>query len=194
MNIEYEATFLNVDKNKIRNQLREIGAKLIKPNFLQKRVVFSLPQGHEIPGGWLRVRDEQDKITMSLKVINGDKIEDQKEICLKINDFSDAVLLLNSIGCQEKAYQESYRELWVLDNTEITIDEWPYLEPYVEVEGESEKIVKEVSEKLGFDYEQAVFGSVDLLYNKKYGTPIEKINNKIPRITFDEPNPFLNNE
>jgi len=194
MNIEYEATFLNVDKNKIRNQLRKIGAKLIKPNFLQKRVVFSLPQGHEIPGGWLRVRDEQDKITMSLKVINGDKIEDQKEICLKIDDFLNAVLFLNSIGCQEKAYQESYRELWMLENTEITIDEWPYLEPYVEIEGGSEKIVKEVSGKMGFDYSQAVFGSVDVLYNKKYGTPIEQINNKIPRITFDEPNPFLNNE
>lgn len=191
MPIEYEATFINVDKDEIRGRLKKAGASLIKPEFMQKRVVLNLPAGHEIPGGWLRVRDEQDKITMSLKIVNGDKIENQQEICLKIDNFTSGVELLESIGCQTKAYQESYRELWLLNGVEITIDEWPYLEPYVEVEGISEEAVKDVSVKLGFDYTQAIFGAVDILYNKKYGTPIDKINNEISRITFTEPNPFL---
>lgn len=191
MGIEYEATFINVDKDDIRKRLKKAGATLIKPDFLQKRRVFELPVGHEIPGGWLRVRDEQDKITMSLKIVNGDKIEDQKEICLKIDNFEEGVNFLESIGCKQKAYQESRRELWILDGVEVTIDEWPFLEPYVEVEGKSEEKVKEVSAKLDFDYSTALFCSVDVLYNKKYGTPIEHINHNLNKIVFDGENPFL---
>lgn len=73
---------------------------------MQKRVAFFLPEGHEIKGGWLRVRDKGDKITMSLKVISGDNIDDQKEVYLVVNDFEQAELLLTSIGCKKKAYQE----------------------------------------------------------------------------------------
>ncbi|NBS41741.1 hypothetical protein EBS80_03705, partial [bacterium] len=60
MHIEYEATFENVDKDAIRAKLKEAGATLVRPEFVQKRVVFNLPKGHEIPGGWLRVRNEGD--------------------------------------------------------------------------------------------------------------------------------------
>jgi hypothetical protein len=38
MEIEYEATFLNIDKNKIRQKLKSIGAELIKPEYLQKNM------------------------------------------------------------------------------------------------------------------------------------------------------------
>jgi adenylate cyclase class 2 len=190
MNIEYEATYPNVSKDNVRDKLREVGAKLIKPEFMMKRIVFELPAGHEIPGGWLRVRDEGDKITMSLKIVDGDKIENQKEICLKIDNYNEGVKFLESIGAKQKAYQESYRELWLMDNVEVTIDEWPYLEPYVEIEGKSEEEVRAVSKKLGFDYSQALFCSVDTLYNKKYGTPIEVINHNTKLITFSDPNPF----
>lgn len=189
--IEYEATFPDVDKDEIRGWLKAAGAKLVKPEFMQRRHVFKFPKGHEIPGGWLRVRDEADKITLSLKIVNGDKIEDQKEICLKVDDYRNAVELLKTMGCEAKAFQESKRERWELDGCDITLDEWPFLEPYVEVEGPDEAAVKAASGKLGFDYAKAVFGSVDLLYSAKYGWPIDLINNWLPSITFGEENPFL---
>lgn len=43
MKIEYEATFINVNKDNIRDRLQKAGASLIKPEFLQRRVVFELP-------------------------------------------------------------------------------------------------------------------------------------------------------
>ena len=43
MDIEYEATFVNINKDEIRKRLKNSGAKLIKPEFLQKRVVFYTP-------------------------------------------------------------------------------------------------------------------------------------------------------
>lgn len=190
MEIEYEATFPEIDKPEIRKKLKKIGAKLVKPEFMQKRVVFSLPKGNEIRGGWLRVRDEGDKITMSLKVVDGDKIENQKESCLKVDDFDNSVLFLESIGATKKAFQESKRELWIMDNVDITIDEWPFLEPYLEIEGSSEKEVKDISQRLGLDYKKALFCSVDILYEKKYGVSRDIINS-IPEIRFNSKNPFI---
>jgi hypothetical protein len=40
MNIEYEATFYPIDKDEMRGRLKKAGAKLIRPEFLQKRDVF----------------------------------------------------------------------------------------------------------------------------------------------------------
>jgi len=191
MPVEYEATFINIDKDQMRARLTGLGAKLIKPEFLQKRTVFNLPAGHEIKDAWLRVRDEGDKITLSLKVVDGKSIEGQKEICLQINDFATAVSLLEAIGCRSKAYQESKRELWQLGEVDITIDEWPYLEPLLEIEGPSELAVKEVTAKMKLDYTQALFCSVDEIYNMKYGVSRDQVNNHTPRITFYEPNPFI---
>ncbi len=190
MEIEYEAKFLDIDKDEMRQRLKAVGAKLIRPEFLQKRIPFDLPKEKKSKDVWLRVRDEGDKITLSLKAVTGDNIEDQKEICLEISDFSDAVKMLESIGCEAKSYQETKRELWKLDDVEITIDEWPFLKPFVEVEGKSEKVVKSVSEKIGFDYDDALFCAVGKLYKIKYGIHLDEINN-LRKIVFNMDNPFF---
>jgi len=190
MNIEYEATFVNIDKDKARKRLKDAGAKLIKPEFLQKRVVFNSPKNLN-KHSWLRVRDEGDKITMSFKMVDGDKIENQKEINLVIDDFKKGIEFLEAIGCQRKSYQETKREIWKLDDVEICIDEWPFLEPFVEIEGKSENKVKAVSKKLGFDYSKAWFCATGLIYSKKYNISVEIIDSEIPKITFDMENPFL---
>jgi len=183
MQIEYEATFENIDKDEVRSRLEKVGAKLIRLEFLQKRVTFNLPRGNEIKGAWVRVRNEGDKITMSLKIIDGDAIHNQKETTIIVHDFEKTIMFLKNIGCQEKSYQETKRELWVLDGAEITIDEWPFLEPFVEVEGESEEEVKTVSEKLGFDYSKAIFCAIGHLYYRKYDLPEHYFNNKVPKLS-----------
>jgi adenylate cyclase class 2 len=190
MKIEYEATFYPIDKQAIREKLKAVRAKLERIEYLQKRVVFNLPEGHEIPGGWLRVRNEDDRITMSLKVVDGERIENQKEICLKVDSFDQAELFLKTLGCERKAYQETKRELWKIDEVEICIDEWPWLEPFVEIEGQSEEEVREVSELLGFDYAQAKFGSVDMLYALKYDISNDVFNNQSSLVLFEGENPF----
>lgn len=194
MEIEYEATFTNINKDDIRQRMKQIGAILVKPEFLMKRYTFNLPKGSEQKDRFLRVRDEDDKITLSFKIVQegGTRtIDEQKEICLKVDAFDKAVELLELVGCQKKAFQENKREIWKIGETEITIDEWPFLEPLVEVEGRSEQAVKEVAEKLGFDYSKAMFCAVGTLYAKKYGVDENFINNHIPKINFEMQNPFL---
>ena len=191
MEIEYEATFVKVDKDDIRAKLKNAGAKLERPEFMQRRVVFNLPKGHEIKGAWARVRDEGDKITMSVKIVDGEKITDQKETCITIDDFERGRMILKTMGADEKAYQETKRELWKLDDVEITLDEWPFLEPYVEVEGSSEEAVRAVAKKLGFKWAKARFCAVGTLYAEKYDFDETVINNETPKIVFGMENPFI---
>jgi adenylate cyclase class 2 len=185
MHIEYEATFTQINKDQMRQKLKDLGAKLIKPEFLMKRVVFHPPQ--EIKDGWMRVRDEGDKITLSLKIVAGKKITDQKEIELVIDDFNKGCKFLEAIGARRKSFQETKREHWHYDSCEITIDTWPGLQPFVEIESDNEKIVKEVSEKLGFNWQDALFCATDEIYEKELGIPREIINQHTPEITFKNP-------
>lgn len=190
MQVEYEATFTNIDKENVRSRLRNAGASLVKEEFLQKRTTFNPPKDSPIKNSWVRVRDEGDKVTASIKALHGDAIEDQKEIDIEVNDYNLTVKIFESLGCTFRAYQETKRELWSIDGVDVTIDTWPFLESFVEVEGKNEKEVKEVSKKLGFDYSRALFCAVATLYNKKYGVPIKVINEETPKIVFDMKNPF----
>lgn len=189
MDIEYEAKFLNVDKDVMRARLAAARATLVRPEYLQRRIPFDLPGDRRSKDSWLRVRDEGDKVTLSLKAVDGDRIEDQREICITIDSFDEGVKLLDAIGCERKSYQETKRELWSFDGADVTIDEWPFLEPFVEIEAPSEAAVRTAAEKLGFDYTRAVFGSAGKLYFMKYGVWPDTVN-RIKKIVFDMENPF----
>jgi adenylate cyclase class 2 len=191
MQIEYEATFENIDKDEMRERLKAAGARLTRPEFLQKRVNFDLPNESNLDGAWIRVRDEGDKTTLTLKIVDGGRIENQKEIIFEIKDFDKAVEFFEKIGCRKKAYQETKREAWILEDTEIFIDEWPFLKPFVEIEGKNEGDVRKISEKLGFQWNRALFCAVGHLYCRKYNMPENYFNEKVPKITFEMKNPFL---
>jgi adenylate cyclase class 2 len=191
MEIEYEAVFTNIEPDSFRAVLTSAGAELARAEYMQKRSAFNLPDSVVTHKGWARVRDEGDKITMSVKSIEGEGIESQKESCVTVDSFKQAESLLTQLGCDRKAYQETKRELWMLDGVEVTIDTWPFLEPFVEVEGSSEAVVQAVAEKLGFDWSQAKFCAVDTLYSEKYDISTDQINNHTPEILFDMANPFV---
>jgi adenylate cyclase class 2 len=190
--VEYEATYENIDKDEMRKCLQQVGAKLLRPEFLMKRLNFYPPLEKRNQPGWIRVRDEGDKTTMSFKADHVEEgIAGQKEICVEVKDYEKAIAILDTI-LERKAYQETKREIWELDNVEIDLDTWPWLESFVEIEGKNEMEVKAVSAKLGFDYNQALFCAVGELYQRKYGMPYADINNKIKFITFETENPFTN--
>jgi adenylate cyclase class 2 len=189
MAIEYEATFSNVDKEEIKKKIETLGGIITKQRTFMKRVTFNLPSNER--GKWVRVRDEGDKITMSLKIVEGEGIESQKEFELNIDNFEEAVAFLENSGFHKKAYQENYREVWKIGEVEIMIDEWPFLEPFVEIEGPDEPSVKDLAEKLGFDYSKAIFSSTDEQYTAKYGVSEDQVVNHTPVIKFDMENPFV---
>ncbi|MFH0869714.1 MAG: class IV adenylate cyclase [archaeon] len=169
MNAEIEAKFLDIDKEKIRKLLNKNGARLVHKEILMRRNVFDYPdQRLEKKGGWIRVRDEGDKITLSYKQLVDRSITGTKETSLDVSDFDSATRFLLEIGLIKDAYQETKREKWTLDGAEITLDTWPWIPTFVEIEGDSENQLKSVSKKLNFDWSKALHGSVETAYQKYY--------------------------
>lgn len=182
MNNEIEAKFLDIDKDSIRKKLKDNNAVLEKPEVLMKRTVFDTGDPHS----FARVRDEGDEIVMTYKYVSDEKsILGTKEVNVVVDKYDDAILLLQSCGLEIKAKQETYREIWTLDDTEICIDTWPWIPSFMEIEGPSEDIVWKVAEKLGYSKEQAKYGSVDALYNFYFGVDEDIVNLHTPEILFD---------
>lgn len=180
MNNEIEAQFLDIDKTKIQDQLKRLGATLVKPEILMKRTVFNLGKH-----SFARVRDEGDKIVMTYKnVSDSNSILGTKEVNVEVDNYDNAVLFLCGCGLEIKAQQETLREIWTYDDTEICIDTWPWLPTFVEIESSNEARVWQAAAELGLDRSKAKFGSVDTTYQHYYGINPEVINLHTPVINF----------
>ena len=174
MKLEIEAVFCDIDKATLRDKLKTLGATLKIPERKMIRTVFHLPD--ERPHSFVRVRDEGDKIVLTFKEVHDGIATGTKEINIVVNDYAATVEMLRELGLHEKSYEESLRETWELDGAEIDIDTWPWLPPYVEVEGTSVENMTAVSEKLGFDMKDALYGSVGLVYEKYYDISQDDLN------------------
>lgn len=192
MKNEIEVKFLNIDIDEMRTKLTAAGGHLEQPMRLMKRVNMEEPY-HTAEHSFLRIRDEGDKTTLTFKRRTnqaGNDLHGVQEIEIGVSDFDTAVELFREAGWPPRTFQESKRETWMLDGAEVVIDEWPWIEPYIEIEGDSEEHVKAVSEKLGFDWGQKVIGHIDAVYELKF----EFLNGvrgviDIPEVKFGAPVP-----
>lgn len=188
MRKEIEAKFLDINKDELRKKLKELEFELIHPERLMKRKAFHFKDDIiKKRERWARVRDEGHKITLTVKEIKvKNDINGVYESEISIDDFEEGVSLLKSLGMNETAYQETYREEWIKQNEEISIviDTWPHLNTFLEIEGIDEELVKLYTKQLGFNFDDAMFGGVDVVYSKVYNIPPETIC-RVPRITFD---------
>lgn len=186
MEKEIEAAFLGVNKDDVRKRLKAAGFELRIPEYMMRRKVFNIPPTPEGYKRYGRVRQEADKVTMTIKEIRGAGIHDTYEIELIINDFDAGGQFFLAAGFPTKAVQESLREVWERGDTEAVIDTWPGLDPFMEVEGPSEDAVRGAAEELGFDFGTAVFGSVEIIYEKELGIPAQEVLD-MPQILFSNP-------
>lgn len=167
MKDEIEAKFVGVSIDMMREKLQSIGAVLVQPMREMKRVSIETPELKK-KNAFVRIRDEGDKTTITYKQFDALSVDGAKEVEVTVNDFDMAVELFKHAGLAYRSLQESRRETWELGDAEIVIDEWPWLDPYIEIEGPSEATVKAIAAKLGFDWNDAVFGDVMAAYRVQY--------------------------
>lgn len=191
MNTEIEAKFLSVDFDALREKLTQLGAQCIQPMRVMRRVIIET-DALEAKNGFVRVRDEGDKVTLTYKQVNHEtSATGVQEIEVTVSDFKQTVALLEQAGLSQKSFQESRRETWQYDDVEVVLDEWPWLNPYIEIEGESEKSVKRAAARLGFDWNDAVFGRVTSAYQAQYPRGDADKLVTVPRVAFDDPVPAI---
>lgn len=191
MKTETEVKFLNVNFDELRERLHAAGAILEQPMRLMRRVIIEPPE-LEKRDAFVRVRDEGDKITLTYKQFHDhDAISGVEELEVTVSDFDSMVEILHLAGLEHKSFQESRRETWRLGSVEVVLDEWPWLDPYIEIEGPNEKDVQRTADLLGFSWQNAVFGSTTAAYQRQYpdGESRQLVN--IPRIMFGEPVPDI---
>lgn len=173
MQTEIEAKFTDVDVDVVRETLRRLDAKLVHPERLMRRKNFEWADHRN---AWVRIRDEGDKITMAYKRVEDRTLHGTKEVEIIIDDFDRGCALLEAIGIYPTNLQETKRERWELDGCEVTIDTWPWIPSFVEVEGPTEEAVRSTAAKLGCDWNQAMHGSVETVYQKHYNITEDDVN------------------
>lgn len=188
MKTEIEVKFLNVDFDEVRAKLTAIGGICEQPMRLMRRALVDTPE-LTARHAFLRLRDEGDKATMTMKQFTEKSLTGAKEREVVISNFDDAVAILKDTGLPFTTEQESRRETWKVGDDEVVLDEWPWINPYIEIEGKSEESVKDTAAKLGFDWKNAVFGSVDVIYNLEYPHMSVRGVIDVPIVHFEDPIP-----
>ena len=170
MKTEIEVKFVDIAIDDVRARLTTVGGVCEQPMRLMKRALIEEPH-HEAEHSFIRVRDEGNKVTLTFKRRvdpHAPTIDSVKEIEVTVSSFDDTVELLREAGWTYKTFQESKRETWKLGDVEVVIDEWPWIRPYIEIEGESEMEVRQAAERLGFDWRDVVYGHIDAVYERDY--------------------------
>ncbi|HEY4523118.1 MAG TPA: CYTH domain-containing protein [Candidatus Paceibacterota bacterium] len=181
MQTEIEAKFTDIDVAATRAGLRRVGAELLQAETLMRRRVYEHPTGKE--NDWFRVRDEGNRVTMSYKKLEDRTLHGTKEIVFEVPSFDDACRFLEAAHVRFVSYQETKRETWRLGGADITIDTWPWIPTFLEIEAPTEEGVRATAEALGLDMAAATYGSVENVYTAHYDVTETEVCDW-PEITF----------
>lgn len=191
MKTEIEVKFLRVDHDILRERLRLEGGVCEQSMRLMRRAILSTPE-MERPerDGFIRVRDEGHRVTLTYKQFGSQKtLTSAKEIETVVGDFDAVLAIFEQADLKPLSYQESKRETWRLGDCEVVLDEWPWVSPYIEIEGPDEADVKRVARQLGFSWKDAVFGKVTEVYKAEYPDINRRVPICIPVVRFEDPLP-----
>jgi len=138
--VEYETKVLGIDPQLIINKLRKFGAKE-EPEILKRRLIFDMKSENS---EWVRLRDNGDKVTLTYKykVIGNTQIGKTTEIEVDVSDFEKTARILKKLPFYRIFYQENKSHIFHLNGIEFSIDTWPMIPPYLEIESNSkEKVI-----------------------------------------------------
>lgn len=140
-NKEFETKVLGIDVEEIIQKLRAFGADE-SPEVLSKRYVFDMESDNI---EWIRLRQTGNKTTLTYKykVLGNTDIGKTVEIEVEVSDFTKTALILQKLSFKQTYYQENKNHIFRLGDIEFSIDTWPMLDPYLEIESTNEKRVKE---------------------------------------------------
>jgi adenylate cyclase class 2 len=164
MSKEFETKVLDIEFEEIEAKLIELGAEA-EEEVLMRRWVFDIDPSKD---EWIRLRDNGRKSTITYKCKKGAGISETEEIEVEVLDFEVAAEILSKLKFANKYYQENKRKLFRLNGIEFTIDSWPKIPTYLEIEASSEEKVREGLVLLGLEGKDAGNLSVKDTYTR-YG-------------------------
>lgn len=168
---EIEVKILNIDVEKIRAKLIELGAVLVK-NEIQINYMFDFPGDTLFKNykGYCRIReihsllDGSKKYILAIKKMKSqgefkEMVEEETEII----NFESAKRILLELGLYNRAIDRKRRESYTLNNVLYEFDEWDkdvYPNPYLEIEANSKESLRKGIELIGYKLEDATSKSL----------------------------------
>jgi adenylate cyclase class 2 len=171
MNTEFELRVLEVNPADITAKMEQLGCSASRPRTLMRRYTFdTIPK---LRDKWMRLRDDGQNVKLAIKHVRSHEVHGTKEIEVTVDDFDKTLQLIRELGINEKSYQENYRTVYELNHCEVSIDEWPLIPPFLEVEGPDAETVSETLQQLGFDLSDATGEDISTIFEKHYGIDID---------------------
>lgn len=170
---EREVTILNIKEEDFIKKLLDNGA-VFKDEILQRRYTYDFTPA--LKNKWIRLRTNGKKTTLTIKEIKDKKaIDGTEELEVLVGDFDIMNKILKELGYVYRNYQENYRKIYMIDEVEVSIDSWPMIPTYAEIEGKSNEAVISVLNKLGYSLDEATTLDVTSIYNEVYGIDLLNI-------------------
>ncbi len=176
---ETEAKFYVVHLDRMIARLDGLKARLVQRAVLETNFRFDLPDGSlTSTGRVLRLRlDTQARLTYKGAGQNINGVLDRQEIEFIVEDDRKARQFLEALGYQKMMYYEKYRTTYELDDALIMLDELPY-GSFLEIEGETVEQIRDISAKLGLNWNAAIPSSYTALFEslrRKMGLPFRDL-------------------
>ena len=153
----------NFDELLLKEDLVNILEKANKLNSLISNQMIN-------PNKWLRLRQSNDKVELTLKHIyekNNESIQKVKEFEVNTSNLEETNLILENIGIVRRNYQEKIRHSYTYKTAEIELDEWPMLKPYMEIECDDENVIQEIIDLLDLNDKEIVSLNTEQLYKRE---------------------------
>lgn len=172
MSLEIEKRFKNFDYKTLK--------KLFEKYDIQKNGGYLFNVTGFVPlkeNQIIRTRNEGKKITFTIKEKSNTY---DKEWEVNVDNQNTMNDMLQLLGVKKTYTLEKFREIYKDDNNELVFDHYPGLEPYLEIESNTEDNLFKIMKKLNLESENK-FNSKDLYY-LEYGMTKERPDDNL---TFD---------
>lgn len=171
MKKEREVRILEINESDFTAKIISMGASSVG-EFLQRRYIYDVKPVN--PNKWVRLRTNGQKVTLTIKEIKDrNALDGTEELEIIVDDFDKTHEILNQLGYIARNYQENLRKIYILNDVEVTIDSWPLIPTYAEIEGKTNKEVLAIVKLLESSGRVTTL-DVDSIY-KEYGIDVKKI-------------------
>jgi adenylate cyclase class IV len=181
MSLEIEKRFKNFDYKEIK--------EIFKSNNIDKvgGLLFKISNYHGVKEKqFVRVRDEGNKITFTIKQRNNNGYDTEYEVIVNNYEIINSMLL--QLKLKKKYDMHKYREIYITQDkkNEIIFDHYPGLEPFMEIESRTEQDLNNLMKLLGLS-DESIFTPKDLYY-EYYGIRKDR---EMISLTFDNAKDIL---
>lgn len=173
MELELEVKILEIDDEPMKEKLERVWATAYGAKMMRRYVYDFTPVRI---GSWIRLRDNGQKATLTIKEIQNDAIDWTKELEIVVDSFDMTHKLLQKLWYQPRAYQENKRDSYMIGDVHVEIDYRPLIPPYIEVEWPSVEKIQSVVEKLWYTMQDTTSINTNKVY-MKYWIDLETIEN-----------------